>query len=189
MMPVKQWNLKHADHRQSLIAPRTQAKAAVPTLAASKTLPRPRAQLSKKMLCRRREAEAAVSTLRRLWNYLPGGKLRRIVAQMMNEEPPFVDLDNKIRTEQSGSLAVSLEPTSDAPVLGAAPRAAPAKWARKLIALSSPVDLRQDASLNLSQTGQIVDLDLAGGGDLIMPSLPDSPLLCSVGSCYALGGA
>ena len=47
-----------------------------------------------------REAVDALMTIHKLWNFLPGRRLRRIVQKMMNEEPAWVNIDNKLLTNK-----------------------------------------------------------------------------------------
>ncbi len=54
---------------------------------------------------RRRAAVEALKTLVRNWHFVPRGKVRKVIANMLADEPVFEEIDNKRTTPKSGGLA------------------------------------------------------------------------------------
>ncbi len=75
-------------------------------------------------------------TIRKLWNFLPGPRLRRIVQTMMNEEPAWVNIDNKLLTNKTAALAGP----------AAEPANAEVQMAKQDVAAMSPLKRRKCAA-------------------------------------------
>jgi len=93
MMTVKKWN---AAQIQKKNLNSEAAEALRQRVARSAVLPKD-GQLSEWERRKRHDkAVLALQTLRRYWHYLPSKKVRETVQNMVNDEPTFEDIDNKV---------------------------------------------------------------------------------------------